>query len=343
MPPTTLLDCTLRDGGYHNQWQFSLPLVEAYLHAMASVGCIGVVELGLRTLSPPAQAGGCATTTDEWIKSLTLPKTGQPLPALAVMVHTNEWSQLPEGLPPIDDAHHPYLVSVLSRLFPAPHALVTKLTWVRLTCQAHQVTSTLHAATWLHHRGYQVALNLAHVGQLSLAQVQAVARQASPYPVGVLTLADSGGALSPQQTRALITACKQAWPKPLGLHAHNNRGLALANTLAALEAGATWADSTVAGMGRGPGNTATELLIQELAHQHNAWPQLATLWAFIHTFMQPLQQQHQWGANLVYAYAGHKGIHPNKVQGLLSQADSWPQQQWQALQVFLQNASQPMC
>jgi hypothetical protein len=92
-------------------------------------------------------------------------------------------------------------------------------------------------------------------------------------------------------------------------------------------------------MGRGPGNTATELLIQELAHQHDAWPQLATLWAFIHTYMQPLQQHHQWGANLVYAYAGHKGIHPNKVQGLLSKTSTSPHQQWQALHTLLQTSS----
>ena len=41
-----LLDCTLRDGGYYNNWDFSHKLVNDYLLAMSKSG-IKYIELGL--------------------------------------------------------------------------------------------------------------------------------------------------------------------------------------------------------------------------------------------------------------------------------------------------------
>jgi len=44
-----ILDCTLRDGGYHNAWDFSVALTDEYLAAMAALGA-DRVELGFRSL-----------------------------------------------------------------------------------------------------------------------------------------------------------------------------------------------------------------------------------------------------------------------------------------------------
>ena len=44
-----LLDCTLRDGGYYNAWDFSQGLIHEYLIAMQAAG-VNIVELGLRSL-----------------------------------------------------------------------------------------------------------------------------------------------------------------------------------------------------------------------------------------------------------------------------------------------------
>ena len=44
----TLVDCTLRDGGYYNNWDFSTELTNDYLKAMLSVG-VDYVELGFRS------------------------------------------------------------------------------------------------------------------------------------------------------------------------------------------------------------------------------------------------------------------------------------------------------
>lgn len=44
-----IIDCTLRDGGYYNNWDFPQEVVNKYLQAMAAAG-VDVVELGLRSL-----------------------------------------------------------------------------------------------------------------------------------------------------------------------------------------------------------------------------------------------------------------------------------------------------
>ena len=43
----TLLDCTMRDGGYYNQWDFSLNVARNYIQAISDAG-IDVVEIGFR-------------------------------------------------------------------------------------------------------------------------------------------------------------------------------------------------------------------------------------------------------------------------------------------------------
>lgn len=66
------LDCTLRDGGYYNSWDFPESLVNEYLHAMQAAG-IDYVELGLRSLINNGFKGAYAYTKDDFVRSLDIP------------------------------------------------------------------------------------------------------------------------------------------------------------------------------------------------------------------------------------------------------------------------------
>ena len=54
-----LLDCTLRDGGYYNSWDFPLSLINTYLSAMKSAE-IDFAEIGFRLFENNGFKGGCA-------------------------------------------------------------------------------------------------------------------------------------------------------------------------------------------------------------------------------------------------------------------------------------------
>lgn len=83
--------------------------------------------------------------------------------------------------------------------------------------------------------------------------------------VDVLYLVDSAGCMLPFEVTEYIDRVKQSATLPIGFHGHNNLSLALANTISAMQAGATYLDSCVRGMGRSAGNTQTEILVWVLA------------------------------------------------------------------------------
>ena len=85
-------------------------------------------------------------------------------------------------------------------------------------------------------------------------------------------VATSVGLDAPRKIYRLCSTIMERWPNmPLGLHVHNTNGMALANALAAMDAGVTTFEGSICGMGGGirmphgmarHGNVATE----DLAH-----------------------------------------------------------------------------
>jgi len=86
------------------------------------------------------------------------------------------------------------------------------------------------------------------------------AKKMESYGADYINMADSAGYLLPEDVAARIDAVSRAVKIPVGFHAHNNMGLAVANSLAAVEAGASYVDATLRGLGAGSGNTQLEVL-----------------------------------------------------------------------------------
>jgi 4-hydroxy 2-oxovalerate aldolase len=79
-------------------------------------------------------------------------------------------------------------------------------------------------------------------------------------------IVDSAGAFLTDEIRARVSALREGLPEDVavGIHEHNNLSLAVANSVAAIEEGATLVDTSLAGLGAGAGNTQTEALIAVL-------------------------------------------------------------------------------
>jgi 4-hydroxy 2-oxovalerate aldolase len=96
---------------------------------------------------------------------------------------------------------------------------------------------------------------------------EALAEQAAlmeSYGADVVYVVDSAGALVPSTAVERVTALREAVDCEVGFHAHNNLGCGIGNALAAVNAGATWVDGSVRGLGAGAGNAATEVLATAL-------------------------------------------------------------------------------
>ncbi|NSL50579.1 4-hydroxy-2-oxovalerate aldolase [Calidifontibacillus erzurumensis] len=84
------------------------------------------------------------------------------------------------------------------------------------------------------------------------------------YGADTVYVVDSAGALLPHEVKEKIRALKNTLSINIGFHGHNNLSLAMANTLAAIEEGATRVDGSIRCLGAGAGNTQTEVLVAVL-------------------------------------------------------------------------------
>lgn len=294
-----LLDCTLRDGGYYNAWDFPSSLIQDYLLAMKAVQ-VDVVELGFRFLKNQGFKGPCAFTTDEFLSTLTIPQ------GLAVAVMLNG-ADLCTGIG---------CIGALEQLFPRP-AAETPVELVRVACHFHELPEALPAAGWLAERGYRVGFNVMQITDRSHAEVRELTRMVRDWPIETLYFADSMGSMTPQAAAEMVGLLHEGWNGPLGIHTHDNMGLALANTLRAVSEGVRWLDSTVTGMGRGPGNARTEELVIEAEALRGRRANLEPLMALIRRHFGPMKADYGWGTNPYYYLAGKYGIHPTYIQEVL--------------------------
>ncbi|MDR5002294.1 4-hydroxy-2-oxovalerate aldolase [Brevibacillus parabrevis] len=105
-------------------------------------------------------------------------------------------------------------------------------------------------------------LMMAHSAPVEKLVEQAKLMQS--YGAEAVYVTDSAGALLPDQVRERIRALRQSLDIEIGFHAHNNLSVAIANTLVALEEGATRIDGSLRCLGAGAGNAQTEVLIAVL-------------------------------------------------------------------------------
>jgi len=297
-----LLDCTLRDGGYYNAWNFSPALIEEYLVAMKAAN-VDVVELGFRFLKNEGFKGPCAFTTDDFLDELAIP------PGLEIGVMVNG-SDLCKDFG---------CVEALERLFPRP-ASKTPVKLVRIACHFHELPMALPATKWLTERGYSVGFNLMQIGDRTRDEVIEFTRMASVWPIKVLYFADSMGSMKPDDIVRITGWLREGWRGSLGIHTHDNMGMALTNTLSAQSQGVSWVDATVTGMGRGAGNARTEDLVLEVEELLGRKSNLVPLMTLIRKYFGPMKAMYGWGTNAYYYYAGKYGIHPSYVQKM--QGDS---------------------
>lgn len=312
-----LLDCTLRDGGYYNDWDFSPDIIGDYLAAMAALQ-VDFVEIGFRSVKNKGFKGGCAFSTDSYINSLPIPSVLKD--KVGVMINGSELLLEPQdpasGM--VGDAAESleHQNKILKKLF-APKSK-SPVTLVRIACHVHEFEACLPASTWLKDQGYKVGFNLMQVADRAEAEIIKLAQLASQYPIDVLYFADSMGSLNPPQVSSLIHAFKQGWQGELGIHTHDNMGLATVNCMQAIEDGVSWIDSTVTGMGRGSGNAQTEYLAFALEEHRLEKGNSTKLLELVRKHFKPLQSQYGWGTNPYYYLAGKYGIHPSYIQEMLA-------------------------
>lgn len=282
------LDCTLRDGGYQNGWNFSAQFLSDYI-ILANLLKLDVVELGIKSNIQNDNFGPLSNCNECYIE--TLPNSLAPY---SVLVNISEF---------IDQD-----IKYFKKLFPVS-AEKSRYTIVRMAGTSDAIQRCEPHVEYLKTQGYTVCLNVLRVSTINVSQLSALGDAIKNIQYDVFYIADSFGNLTPKTTLEKIKALTSVDTKTIGVHMHDNLGLALQNTVTATECGASWFDTTFMGMGRGAGNAATEKLF--LSHKNAA--HLDAQVEFIIKYIQPIFTDSPWGPSLDFYYAGIWNIHPNYV------------------------------
>jgi len=239
MKPPRLTDTTLRDGSHAMRHQFTRPQVRAVVEALDEAG-VPVLEVthGDGLAGSSIQYGFSRTNEMDLIEEARKTATRSRIAALL--------------LPGIGTRNE--LKEAIARGIPV----------VRIATQCTEADISQQ------HFGMAKEMGLEAVGFLMMSHMrppEILAEQAllmESYGADCVYVVDSAGALLPDGAAARVRALKQALKIQVGFHAHNNLGLAIGNTLAAVEAGADQVDGCLRGLGAGAGNAATELIAASL-------------------------------------------------------------------------------
>lgn len=299
-----ILDCTLRDGGYYNDWDFPHDLIQEYLNVMGNLP-IDYVEIGFRRYKNEGFLGPCAFSTLSFLNSLDIPVDLK----LAVMVNASE----------IMEDSKLVSLSRLIHLFPSSLE-IEKIKLVRIACSYEELFNITPAVECLKSRGFLVGINLIQITELTDEEIINSGAFIKTVNPEVFYFADSLGAMTDSDIKNVIGLLRINWAGDIGIHAHDNMGIALSNSLYANNLGVEWLDSTVLGMGRGPGNAKTEELLIEFSEQTNNNLNLVPLINLIDCFFSKLKKQYNWGTNVFYYLAAKNAIHPSYIQEMLGAA-----------------------
>ncbi len=300
---TVILDCTLRDGGYYVDWDFEESIVEKYLSAV-KIANIDIIEIGFRFLPSSKFLGPFAYSTDEYLRTIGLPEN---IP-IAVMVNVSELLNNKE-----------YTArELVNQLFTEKSK--SPISIVRVAVHIKDINDSYEIVDELRILGYRVFINLMQIDSVDINQINKIASLIEDWGfIEVLYFADSLGCMDPNWVEKIVNSLSISWPGFLGIHAHNNMGLALPNTLKAQKCGVKYLDSTICGMGRGAGNTNTEYLVSEITRQDISskyFPE--ALFPLVLQEFGDLKQKYKWGESAYYFLSATHGIHPTYIQEMLN-------------------------
>ena len=133
----------------------------------------------------------------------------------------------------------------------------------------HVATHCTEADTSPQHIAFARELGMDTTGFLMMAHLnspEGLAKQGKmmeSYGAQTIYITDSAGYMLPADVKARVTALRNVLEEQteIGFHGHHNLGMGIANSIAAIEAGATRIDGSVAGLGAGAGNTPLEVFI----------------------------------------------------------------------------------
>jgi 4-hydroxy 2-oxovalerate aldolase len=259
-----LLDCTIRDGGYVNDWKFTEEQMRECYVACSNAG-VDYMEIGFRNFKKPEflnKYGPSFFCEEEYLNRVVAGINGCKL---AVMVTINAFDM--EDFVPKSESK----ISMV-RVLMAYHGSKNKSDDI---LDIQQLLDGVKQIEKLIDLGYEVSFNIGRIDKMSRNQLYEVCKILSATKISYFTMADTYGSVDLDHIEKLIPYIKFLFTDvfetdiKIGFHAHDNMSNGTCKALYSLKYGADMIDGCILGYGRGSGNAKTELIMMDLNKNYN--------------------------------------------------------------------------
>jgi len=293
MSDIKLLDCTLRDGGYVNDWEFGHNNLISIYERLVDAG-VDIIELGFLDDRRPY----------DWNRSI-FPDTES---AGKIWAETKKKPPMLVGM--ID-----YGTCDIKNLQPCEESIFDG---IRVIFKKHLMHEAMAYCAQVKALGYKVFAQLVSVTAYNddeLMELIGLVNDVKPYAVSMV---DTYGLLNPHDMLHIYDILDEHVDSSVGIgfHAHNNFQLAYANCIAFLEKKRKHdivVDGTLYGMGKSAGNAPIELLMMELNNKYDGHYDIHPVLEAIEESVMDFYKESPWGYKMFFYLSAKNRCHPTYV------------------------------
>lgn len=285
-----ILDCTLRDGGYVNDFDFGRDNIAKILLQLQNAG-IDIVECGFLEDGPYDPNASVFNTVEQIAALLPEKRSGDTM--FVAMACYGEYS--------------------LSQLSPCDGSSVTG---IRVTFHYNEVNEALEYCRKVKQLGYKVFIQPVGTTSYSDAQLLQLILEVNKIKPYAFYLVDTLGLMVQRDIARFFYLIDHNLDADInfGFHSHNNLQLSFSNCqyIASLNTKRTISlDASVYGMGRGAGNLNTELIANYLNIYNGANYRIEPILQIVDEVISKIKAKYDWGYNVSFYLAAINGCHPN--------------------------------
>ena len=283
-----VLDCTIRDGGFENNFSFTIEDVKRALKTSSDVG-YDYFEIGY--LTNPELVKKDAGIWKNIPFDLVSEIKNDVKPNCKISVMIDSWRYDIKNLIPSSE---------------------TDIDLIRVCSYEEQLDDSLEMCREIKRLGYEVSLNVICTSYIDIDSFVKIREKLLTEDfLDFLCFADSYGALTPDYVRKIITIFRNMNPNVLiGFHSHDNMSMSMANTITAIENGADMVDGTYTGIGRGGGNLRLELLTLYLSLNKGYQFNLNSLFEYLDVYITDETRKKRTKE----AICGMLNVHPYRLE-----------------------------
>ena len=291
-----VLDCTLRDGGYVNNWEFSQGTTKAIINSLIDSGT-DIIECGFISDSKGVDIDSTQFKSLSQVNKL-LESLNRNLINSRFCVMVNKGEINIDDLPPFKPG-----TDVVRGIRYAFH----KKDW----------RDALEDVQLMVDKGYEVYVQAMVTLSYSDSELIEMIKEINDIEVYAAYIVDSFGAMYGDDFRRLHYLFEHNLNKQirLGYHSHNNLQLAYSNAIDFIQIRSNEReiilDSSIHGMGRGAGNLTTELVADYLNKRFQSTYSITPLLVAIDQHLEAEYRENYWGYSIAHFLSASFGCHPN--------------------------------